>query len=202
MAKKGRKAQRRRKQRRRAATPLDRMHRELGNFLTEMGRLEFSMLLLGEMISEEPLEYLFEDYAERTFGRKIQWFEERCNASEALEEYKTELTRLYADMRALKTKRNYLVHGEAYQASFKGRPIAPYRVGVTPDNVEYLDDFDHQKHGDNVFSIEQVKATTAECVKLKDQVVRIRAELIANAEPYEEEQGEDNWPPPAAAKAG
>ncbi|MCA6101003.1 hypothetical protein [Bradyrhizobium australafricanum] len=173
----------------------------LGNFLTEMGRLEFSMLLLGEMVSKEPMEYLFEDYAERPFGKKIPWFEERCNASEALKQYKSELTQIYADMRTLKTKRNYLVHGETYEASFKRRPRAPYRVGVTPDNVEYLDDFDHQQHGENVFDIEQVKAAMAQCAKLKDQVVRIRAEVIANAEPHEEE-GEDSWPPPAAAKAG
>jgi len=202
MAKKGRRAQRRRKQRRRATKPLDRMHMAMGNFLTEMGRLEFSMLLLGEMISEEPMEALFEDYAERPFGKKIPWFEERCNASQALKPYKSELTRLYADMRALKAKRNYLVHGETYEASFRGRPRAPYRVGVTPDNVEYLDDFDHQKHGDNVFSIEQVKAATAECVRLKDQVVRIRAELIGSAEPYDEPEDDSEWPAPAAAKAG
>jgi hypothetical protein len=173
MAKKGRRAQRRRKQRRRAVTPLDRMHIALGNFLTEMGRLEFSMLLLGEMISEEPMEALFEDYVERPFGKKIPWFEERCNASGALNRYKSELTKLYADMRALKTKRNYLVHGETYAASFRGRPRAPYRVGVTTDNVEYLDDFDHQKYGENVFDIEQVKATKAECSRLKEQVIRI-----------------------------
>jgi len=199
MAKKGRRAQRRRKQRRRAVTPLDRMHIALGNFLTEMGRLEFSMLLLGEMISEEPMEALFEDYAERPFGKKIPWFEERCNASEALKPYKSELTKLYADMRALKTKRNYLVHGETYEASFRGRPRAPYRVGVTPDNVEYLDDFDHQKHGENVFDIEQVKATTAECSRLKEQVIRIRLELIGSAEPYEEGPDDGDWP--VAAKA-
>lgn len=199
MAKKGRKAQRRRRQRRRAVTSLDRMHIALGNFLTEMGRLEFSMLLLGEMISEEPMEALFEDYAERPFGKKIPWFEERCNASEALKAYKSELAKLYEEMRALKTKRNYLVHGETYEASFRGRQRAPYRVGVTPDNVEYLDDFDHQKHGDNIFDIEQVKKTTAECCLLKEQIIKIRLELIGSAQPCEEGSDDSEWP--VAAKA-
>jgi hypothetical protein len=60
MTKKGRRSQRRRKQRRRAVKPLDRMHMALGNFLTEMARLEFRVLLIGNMLSEEPMEYLFE----------------------------------------------------------------------------------------------------------------------------------------------
>jgi len=178
-------------------TPLDRMHMAMGNFLTEMGRLEFSMLLLGEMISEEPLEALFEDFAERTFGGKIPWFKDRCDASEVLKKYKPELTKIYAEMGTLKTKRNYLVHGETYEESFKGRPKAPYRVGVTADNVDYLHEFEQQKHGDNVFTIQQVKDVTATCLDLRRRVEAIRTDVIANAEPYTEE-ADDKWP--AAAK--
>src|ERR1700712_3115288 len=138
MAKKGRRAQRRRKQRRRAVKPLDRMNMALGSFLTEMGRLEFRMLLLGNMISEEPMEYLFEGYAKLTFGPKIGWLKERCKNSGVMEKYKGELARLYKEMEEVLKMRNYLTHGETYEASFKGRPRAPYRVGVTKENVDYL----------------------------------------------------------------
>jgi hypothetical protein len=165
MAKKGRRAQRRRAQRRRAVKPVDRMHMALGSFLTEMGRLEFRMLLLGAMLSEEPMEYLFEHYAKLTFGPKIDCLKDRCAKSGAMEKYEAELERIYVEMAVLLKKRNYLTHGETYEASFKGRPRTPYRVGVGKDNVDYLDDFDHAQHGDNVFSIQLVKDATALSVR-------------------------------------
>jgi hypothetical protein len=98
------------------------MHMALGSFLTEMGRLELKMLLVGVMVSEEPMEYLFEGYAKLTFGPKIDWFKERCAQSETMKKYKTELERIYAEMAVLLKKRNYLTHGETYEESFKGRP--------------------------------------------------------------------------------
>jgi hypothetical protein len=39
-----------------ALSPWDTMHQALGEFLTEMGRVEFRMLLLVDHISEPPLE--------------------------------------------------------------------------------------------------------------------------------------------------
>jgi hypothetical protein len=193
MAKKGRRAQRRRKQRRRAVKPLDRMHMALGNFLTEMGRLELKMLLLGEMISEEPMEYLFEGYAKLTFGPKTDWLKKRCAKSEPMKKYKAELDRIYTEMDGLLKKRNYLTHGETYEESFKGRPRAPYRVGVTKDNVEYLDDFDHAQHGDNVFDTQQVKDATNVCVQIRESIEAVRQDLSDNAIPYEE-SGDIDWP--------
>jgi hypothetical protein len=194
MAKKGRRAQRRRKQRRRAVKPLDRMHMALGNFLTEMGRLEFRMLLLGDMLSEEPMEYFFEDYAKLTFGPKIAWLKDRCEKSGVMEKYKPEVERIYAEMAVLKTKRNFITHGETYEASFKGRPMAPYRVGVTKDNVDYLDDFDHAQNGDNVFSIQQVKDATALCVKIRNDLDAVKQDVVDNAEPYVPEPDDTVWP--------
>jgi hypothetical protein len=194
MAKKGRRAQRRRKQRRRAVKPLDRMHMALGQFLTEMGRLEFRMLLIGVMVSEEPLEYLFEGYAKLTFGPKIEWFKDRCAKSGTMGIYKAELQRAYSEMAILLKKRNYLTHGETYEESFKGRPRAPYRVGVTKDNVDYLDDFDHAQHGDNVFSIEQVKEATALCIRTRNAIEAIQKDMVGNAEPYVPAPDDIVWP--------
>jgi hypothetical protein len=194
MAKKGRRAQRRRKQRRRAVKPLDRMHMALGNFLTEMGRLEFRILLLGDMLSEEPMEYLFEGYTKLTFGPKIDWLKDRCAKSGGMEKYKTELERIYVEMTALLRKRNYLTHGETYEASFKSRPRAPYRVGVTKDNVHYLDDFDHAQHGDNVFNIQQIKDATVLCVKIRNDLEAVKKDIVDNAEPYEPEPDDTVWP--------
>jgi hypothetical protein len=170
------------------------MHMALGSFLTEMGRLELKMLLVGVMVSEEPMEYLFEGYAKLTFGPKIDWFKERCAQSETMKKYKTELERNYAEMAVLLKKRNYLTHGETYEESFKGRPRAPYRVGVTKDNVDYLDDFDHAEHGDNVFSIQQVKDATNICIKIRNDIEAINKDISDNAEPYVPEQDDTVWP--------
>jgi hypothetical protein len=170
------------------------MHMALGNFLTEIGRLEFRMLLMGDMLSEEPMEYFFEDYAKLTFGPKIEWLKDRCTNSGVMDEYKAQLDRIYADMKVLLKKRNYLTHGETYEASFKGRPVAPYRVGVTKDNIDYLNDFDHAQHGDNVFTIEQVKEATVLCVKIRNDLEAVKQDVIDNAEPYVPEPDNSVWP--------
>lgn len=76
------KAQRRRKWRRRsrsAPTPSNALHQALGQFLTEMGRVEFTMLLLMDLINEAPLEALFDEYFERTFVDKIKIFKKWCD---------------------------------------------------------------------------------------------------------------------------
>ncbi|WP_316202854.1 MULTISPECIES: hypothetical protein [unclassified Bradyrhizobium] len=166
----------------------------LGSFLTEMGRLELRMLLVGAMISEEPMEYFFEDYAKLTFGPKITWVKERCAASDTMKNYKVELESIFAEMAVLLKKRNYLTHGETYEESFKGKPRAPYRVGVTKDNIDYLDDFDHAQHGDNVFSIQQVKDATALCVKIRNDLDAIKKVVVDNAEPHVEEANDSPWP--------
>lgn len=59
------------------------MHQALGEFLTEMGRVEFRMLLLMDLINEAPLEALFDEYSGRTFADKIKifkkwWSSEAC----------------------------------------------------------------------------------------------------------------------------
>lgn len=104
------------------------------------------------------------------------------------------LERIYAEMAVLLKKRNYLTHGETYEESFKGKPRAPYRVGVTKDNIDYLDDFDHAQHGDNVFSIQQVKDASALCVKIRNDLEAIQKNVVDNAEPYVEEPDDTPWP--------
>jgi hypothetical protein len=82
MSRKSRKAQRRRKWRRRfksVGSPSNAMHQALGEFLTEMGRVEFRMLLLMDITNEAPLEALFDEYSGRTFADKINIFKKWCD---------------------------------------------------------------------------------------------------------------------------
>jgi hypothetical protein len=61
-----------------AKSPLDEMNQALGEFLTEMGRLEFTMLMVVDLVSDPGIDYLFDEYAGKTFGGKIKWFNEWC----------------------------------------------------------------------------------------------------------------------------
>jgi hypothetical protein len=47
------------------------MNQALGEFLTEMGRVEFTMLMVVHLVSDAGIEYLFDEYAGRTLGGKI-----------------------------------------------------------------------------------------------------------------------------------
>jgi hypothetical protein len=73
-------------------------------------------------------------------------------------------------------------------------------VGV---NIDYLDDFEHAQHGDNVFSIQQVKDATDLCVKIRKDLLAVHQDVVDNAEPYEQEPDNAVWPdaPNCSARA-
>jgi hypothetical protein len=50
-----------------------------------------------------------------------------------------------------------------------------YRIGIVRDNVDYLDDFEHSKHGPNVFNVEQVQAATKLCTQIITGLADIRS---------------------------
>jgi hypothetical protein len=152
------------------------MHQALGEFLTAMGRLEFRMLTYVDSLGgefDEPLESLFIDYAWRPFGKLISWFEDYCDHYDVLDEHKNVIKLL----NELLTKRNYIVHGATWEGAFAGGARKPYRVGIERDNVDYLDDFDHAKHGPNVFDAEQVRAATKFASNIVDALEDIRARV-------------------------
>ena len=91
---------------------LDDMHKALGEFLTECGRVEFTMLLFVDVISEAPIERLFDEYSPQTFGGKIKWFRKWCEFSGVPEGKEKLVEEVYHQLDALLIKRNYLVHGE------------------------------------------------------------------------------------------
>jgi hypothetical protein len=155
------------------------MNLALGEFLTEMGRVEFSMLLLVSLIRDEDIEWLFDQYSVKTFGPKIEWFKAWTSDPEAFSpENKLILDQMYKDLAELLPKRNSLVHGETYEEEFKGRPKQPYRVGVIKKNIAYLDQFSRAQFGDNVFDIQQVKAATKLCVRIWKGINKIRGVTV------------------------
>jgi hypothetical protein len=115
------------------------------------------------------------EYAGRTFGRKIEWFKEYCEHYGVPDEETAAYEQLYKDMEELLEKRNFIVHGETWEGAFKGKPRQPYRIGIVKDNVDYLDDFEHSKHGANVFDVNQVRAATKLCTRIIDRLAAIRS---------------------------
>ena len=157
-----------------AGHTLDEMNQALGEFLTECGRVEFTMLTYVDFISDPGIEALFDEYSGKTLGTKIDWFKTWCEFSGVPSAKKPMLKTIYEDLDELLPKRNCLVHGETYEGAFKGNPRQPYRVGVIRKNLEYLDEFDRAEHGDNVFTVEQVQDATQLCIRIRTKLNGLR----------------------------
>jgi hypothetical protein len=189
MSRKSRKAQRRRKWRcrlKRRRTPFNAIHQALGEFLTEIGHVEFLMLLLMDLISEAPLEALFDEYSGKTFGDKIKIFRTWCDFAEPADPHKSVLQRIYKELQEVRPIRNFLVHGETWEGAFKGKPRQPYRVGLVKKNLEYLDEFERAEHGSNVFDVGQVRDATRRCAAIREDLTNLRRAIAADAVPYQE----------------
>lgn len=159
-----------------AISPLDEMNQALGEFLTEMGRVEFTVLMVVDLVSDAGIEYLFDEYAAKTFGGKVKWFKEWCahcdeNFSDA---NKKLLQKAYKDLDALLPKRNSLVHGETYEEEFRDTGKQTYRVGVEKDNLEYLEEFSRGKKKGTIFNVQQVREAAKLCARMRADLNAIR----------------------------
>jgi hypothetical protein len=152
------------------------MNQALGEFLTEMGRVEFTMLMVVDLVSDAGIEHLFDEYAAKTFGGKVNWFNEWCahcdeNFSDA---NKKRLQKTYKDLDELLPKRNSLVHGETYEEEFRGAGKQTYRVGVEKDNLEYLEEFSRGEKKGTIFNVQQVREATELCARIRANLNAIR----------------------------
>jgi hypothetical protein len=173
------------------------MHQALGEFLTEMGRLEFQMLLLMDFLNDAPIEELFDETTGKPFGEKIKRFKTWCDLGSP-EAQKSALQAIYKSVDELLPKRNFIVHGETREGAFKGKPRQHYRVGLIKNNLEYLDEFDRGEHGRNIFDVSQVKATSQLCRKIIDAIADLRASIPISTEPDQEEPDDPSqWRSPS-----
>jgi hypothetical protein len=178
--------------------PLNDMHQALGESLTQMGHVEFQMLLLMDFLNEAPIEALFAETTGKPFGEKIKSFKAWCDFGGVPDDQKPVLQAIYKDLDELLPNRNFLVHGETREGAFKGKPRQPYRVGLVKNNLEYLDEFDRGEHGPNIFDIQQVRAVSQLCRKILGALADIRASFLVSDTPFGEESNDlSEWPPPA-----
>jgi hypothetical protein len=172
------------------------MHQALGEFLTEMGRIEFQMLLLMDFMNEAPIEALFAETTGKPFSEKIKSFKTWCDFGGVPDAQKLVLQAIYKNLDELLPKRNFLVHGETREGEFKGTARQPYRVGLIKNNLEYLDEFDRGEHGSNIFDVRQVQAVSQLCRKILVAIADLRASFPVSDEPYREEPNDHaEWPP-------
>jgi hypothetical protein len=157
-------------------SPLDEMHQALDEFLTGMGRVEFTMLMVVDLVSEAPIEHLFDEYAGKTFGGKIRWFKECCAyyGDSFSDANKNRLQHAYKDLDELLPRRNSLTHGETYQEEFRGTSKQAYRVGVEKDNLDYLEEFSRGEKKGTIFNVLQVHDATRLCVRIRSVLNAIR----------------------------
>jgi hypothetical protein len=100
-----------------------------------LGRVEFQMLLLIDFLNEAPIEALFAETTGKPFGEKIKSFKNWCDFGVPGAQ-KPALQAIYKDLDELLPKRNFLVHGETREGTFKGTPRQPYRVGLVKNNLD------------------------------------------------------------------
>jgi len=154
---------------------IDKMNKALGEFLTAQGRVELTMILLLMMIRDEDYEWLFDQMSERTFGDKIKFFKLYTSNGEQFSAENLVLRdQIYKDIDALLPQRNSIVHGETYEDQFAGRSKQPYRVGVIKKNINYIEDYSMDKHGPNVFTVNQVNDATALANRTWKNINKIR----------------------------
>jgi hypothetical protein len=152
------------------------MNQALGEFLTEIGRLELTMLMVVGLVSDAGLEALFDEYAGKTFGGKITWFNEwcaHCDQNFSVANRKL-LQKTQKGLDDLLPKRNSLVHGETYEEEFNGSSKQAYRVGVEKDNLDYLEEFSRGEKKGTIFSVAQVREATKQCAKIRADLNAIR----------------------------
>jgi hypothetical protein len=144
------------------------------------------MLLLMDIVNEAPLEALFDEYSGQTFGNKIKTFRKWCDFGAVPDEHRPTLQRIYKALDDLLPTRNFLVHGETWEGTFKGKPNQPYRVGLVKKNLEYLDEFERAEHGPNVFDVRQIRDATRRCAEIQRDLATLRDVIAATAVPVKE----------------
>ena len=172
-------ARRRGRAKRRGQRSTDKLNKALGEFLTETGRIEFTMLLYTDYINETPIEHLFDEYSKLTFGPKVDWFKKWIEFGGVPAEHRSIVDRVYANLATLRSKRNFLVHGETWKGAFGG-PRQAYRVGIVKQNLEYLDEFDRGEHGENVFSLSEVQEVAKLCRDIVGDLNFLRGRGLSN----------------------
>jgi hypothetical protein len=154
--------------------PLPQFHEALGQFLTALGRVEIEMFKALDAYEGVELDVLLEETEKKTFGPRIDWFKEWCKKLGLTEAQKELVERIFALLDKLLPKRNFLVHGNSFVESFDGKNPKAYRVGVVRGDLNWLTKFDFGVHGDNVFTIEQIREAIKICNDLIAALEKLR----------------------------
>jgi hypothetical protein len=152
----------------------DAMHQALGEFLTDMGRVEFEMFSLMGFLTEARLDAVFKEITAKPFSEKIESFKKWCDWAGVGPAQKPTLQAIYNDLHELLPKRSFLIHGETREGAFEGMPRQFYRVGLVKDNLYHLHEFDRGKHGPNIFDVRQVQAVSQLCRKILVAMANLR----------------------------
>jgi hypothetical protein len=159
---------------------IEALHGAMGEFLTESSHVENTML--GFVISSRSgrsIEDVFVDFMGKTFGDKIKWFKQVCNANKFTDEQRETLDNAYNDLDILLRKRNFIVHGTTYQIGKENIPVQWYRIGMTRGDYDHMNDAITQNFDvPHVFTVERISAATRECVALRAKLMCVLLEVI------------------------
>jgi hypothetical protein len=162
---------------------IDDLHRALGEFLSACSRIE--NLMFGFIWACDGkgrgLEDVFKEFSSLTFGPKITQFKKTCGEYPFSELRRAELATITLKLEDLLPKRNSLVHGETYEVGFNGDLAAPYRIGVSKKDFDYLNKFvanKDNKDSEHAFDVPRIQETCGQCREIHKQMGEITNELI------------------------
>jgi hypothetical protein len=114
-------------------TKRDIFHKALGEFLTESSTLEnvvFGIILFGV---RGELYALLGEFLKKTFGPKIDWYEEVCQNAPFTNAQRARLDESCVLLKELLPKRNLIIHGVTYEIGRGDEPPEMYRIGIKKD---------------------------------------------------------------------
>jgi hypothetical protein len=159
---------------------LDELHMAMGEFLTENAHLEnivFSLALACQL-NDRTFEDIHSEYLDMTFGIKIAALKKICSEYNFKREHQVHIDKGLAQLDAILPKRNFIVHGVTFEIGRgDAQPIA-YRIGAPKKNIDYMNAFLSNASVEHLFTADQVRKTTKDCVACRAELAAVVVELF------------------------
>jgi len=154
----------------------DEMIEALGQFVTEVGDVEYVMFETILATSEKDAHDVHRAFYNETFGSKVKMLEKQLTHN-AFDEHRAALNHLIAMLRKLTSQRNNIIHGETFYITRKSETTI-FRFGITRENFSPWKDFNFEGNAKNIFTSDQIDEVISGCIAIKTDLDLVRQKVI------------------------
>jgi len=154
----------------------DEMIEALGQFVTEVGDVEYAMFEMILAVAEEDANEVHRAFYNETFGPKVTLLAKRLEHS-AFDEHRAGLNHLIRMLSKLTSQRNNIIHGETFYITRRNETKV-FRVGFTRKNLTPWKDFNFEGNAENIFTSDQIGNVNLDCIAIKTDLELIRQKVI------------------------